>query len=54
MNEKIKSDSVEIVRRLQERNPEFFQQIKDKTISLEDFAEIVIVQFVAFNNNQPI
>lgn len=45
-----KKDAIEIVRRLKERNPEFFQQIKDKTISLEDFAEIVITQYRAFIN----
>lgn len=50
MNNNIKKDSIEIVRRLKERNPEFFEQIKDKMISLEDFAEIVIVQYQAFNN----
>ena len=49
---KIKSDSIEIVKRLKERNPEFFEHIKNGGISLEDFAEVVITQFVAFNNGQ--
>lgn len=44
-----KEDAVEIVRRLKERNPEFFNVIKDGKISLEGFVEIVIVHFKAFN-----
>jgi hypothetical protein len=43
------TDANEIVRRLKERNPEFIQHIKDESISLEDFAKIVITQFKAFN-----
>lgn len=50
MSQKIKSDSAEIVKRLNERNPNFLEQIQDKNISLEDFAEVVITQFLAFNN----
>ena len=49
----IKSDSIEIIRRWRERNPEIFELIKDKKISLEDFAEIVITQYMAFNNLRP-
>jgi hypothetical protein len=45
-----KQDAIEIVRRLKERNPEFIECIKDETITLEDFAEIVIQQFIAFGN----
>lgn len=47
---KIKDDAKEIVKRLKERNPDFLQTIKDEKISLEDFTEIVITQFLAFNN----
>lgn len=46
----ILKDAVEIVRRLKERNPEFLETIKEQKISLEDFAEIVITQYKAFNN----
>ena len=45
----VEQDANEIVRRLKERNPEFQQNIKDGSISLEDFAKIVITQFKAFN-----
>lgn len=44
-----RADASEIVHRLVERNPEFIQHIKDESISLRDFAEIVITQFKAFN-----
>ena len=50
MNKNIKGDSKEIVLRLEERNPNFIKLIQDKIISLEDFTEIVITQYLAFNN----
>ncbi len=45
----VRSDAKEIIRRWQERNPELFYTIKNGDISLEDFAEIIIVQYKAFN-----
>jgi hypothetical protein len=45
----VKMDADEIVKRLKERNPEFVKHIQDESISLEDFAKIVITQFKAFN-----
>ncbi len=45
----VKQDSIEIIRRWRERNPDILELIKDEVISLEDFAEIVITQFEAFN-----
>lgn len=50
MKTSTREDAVEIVRRLTERNPDFLDAIKDKSISLADFAEIVIVQFKSFNS----
>ena len=53
----VKKDASEIVRRLTERNPDFVELIKDGRMSLVNFAEIVIVQFLSFNgislNTQP-
>src|ERR1039458_3190644 len=45
----VKKDASEIVRRLTERNPDFVELIKDGRMSLVNFAEIVIVQFLSFN-----
>jgi hypothetical protein len=42
-------DAKEIIRRLQERNPEFLEQIKTGVISLSELAEIIITQYKAFN-----
>jgi hypothetical protein len=44
-----RKDAEEIVRRLRERNPAAFNGLIDENITLEDFAEIVIVQYKAFN-----
>ena len=48
MNNTNKENAAEIVKRLTERNPEFIQHIKDESITLVDFAEIIITQFRAF------
>lgn len=48
-NTEIRVDCNEIVRRLTERNPQFKESIIEGKISLEDFAEIVVVQWKSFN-----
>jgi len=50
MKTNVRKDSELIVNRLKDRNPLFTKCIQDGTISLEDFAEVVIVQYLAFNN----
>ncbi len=49
MKHTVKSDAIEIVKRLLKRNPDFKKCMDDGRVSLEDFAEIVIINFKGFN-----